>query len=334
MARSPRLVFLSSTKRPTWAPSGQRAPGSQVRERPDAAALADRAVVDHRVGPDHAVGSDRGRAAQHHVRLQPAAGLEPHAAVDIGRGRIHDAHAGQHVIAQDARAQGGLALGQLGQRVDALARLGRRLVDRDGAAPVGREQADHVGQVELALRVVRREPRQRRGQGIAPEAVEPDVELVQRELVLARVARLDDARHALAVAHDAAVGVRRRKPCADERATDAVAAGRDRAAHRLGLDQRRVAREDDDELRRRGHRREADAHRVARPVGRRLHDDADSRAAPPRSPRPSRAPPRRRRRRHRRRARPGQPRPASAARTARAGLSAEASASGCPARRP
>ena len=35
-------------------------------------------------------------------------------------------------VAQDPRAQGGLALGQLDQRVDALGRLGRRLVDRDG----------------------------------------------------------------------------------------------------------------------------------------------------------------------------------------------------------
>ena len=99
---------------------------------------------------------------------------------------------------QDALAQRGLALGQLGQRVDALGRLERRLVDRDGRAAVGRQQPDHVGQVELALRVLGRQPGQRGRESGVPEAVEPDVELVERELLGARVPRLDDAGDAVA----------------------------------------------------------------------------------------------------------------------------------------
>jgi hypothetical protein len=199
---------------------------------------------------------------------------QAHAAVHVGRGRVDDAHAGQHVVVEDAGAQRGLALGQLGQRVDALGRLRRRLVDRDGAVAIRSQQGDHVRQVQLALRVVRREPGQRCRQGVAPEAVQPDVELVQCELLGGGVARLHDAGDAIALPHDATVGVRRREPAADERAADAVSAGCDCAAHGLGVDQRRVPGEHHDLLHVCRHRLEPHHDGVAGAVGRRLHDDA------------------------------------------------------------
>ena len=211
------------------------------------------------------------------LRLDAATGLELDVAVDVGRGGIDDAHAGQHVRVQDASPQRRLSLCQLGQRVDALGGLRRRLVDRHGRCAVLCQQPDHVGQVELALGVLRGQARQRRGERLAPEAVEPDVELVQRQLLGRGVAGLDDARHVLAVAHDAAVGVRRRQPGTHERAAGVSRAGRDCALHRRGLDQRRVAGQHDHELARRRHRLHSHHHGVARSVGRRLHDDADVR---------------------------------------------------------
>ena len=147
-----------------------------------------------------------------------------------------------------ARADPRLALGQLDQRVDALAASrGAGSCDRDGSVCRRRRQdPDDVGQV--AARPGRCAASSRGSavaQRVGREAVDPDVDLVERELARRRVARLDDrARRACAAAHDAAVGV-----AASARRAVTSAAGRRRSAQASivrrtvsGSDQRRVAR--------------------------------------------------------------------------------------------
>ena len=101
-----------------------------------------------------------------HVRLDLDAGLDP------GRLRIDDRHAGEHVRLVDAVAQRGGGGGELDARVDPLGldRVGRD-VDRDGLA-VGDEEPDRVGEVELALRVVRLEPLERGPELLGAEDVD------------------------------------------------------------------------------------------------------------------------------------------------------------------
>ena len=99
--------------------------------------------------------------------------------------------------------------GELDARVDPLdlPRDGRS-VDCDGLA-VGDEQAERVGHVELALRVVRLEPVEQRPEPVGAKDVDAGVDLAERELLGRRVRRLDDAREpAFRIADDAAVRAR------------------------------------------------------------------------------------------------------------------------------
>ena len=69
--------------------------------------------------------------------------------------------------------------------------------------PIAAEHADHVGQVELALGVVRRQVPQRRAEQVPAEGVDARRDLVHGELVGAGVALLDDAqRPAVGAADD------------------------------------------------------------------------------------------------------------------------------------
>ena len=88
-------------------------------------------------------------------------GLELDAGLDPGRGRVDDRHAGQHVRLVHPVAQHGRRRGELGTRVDP-ERCDRIRADVGGcAASAGDDVLDRVGQVELALRVVRVEPGER-----------------------------------------------------------------------------------------------------------------------------------------------------------------------------
>ena len=101
------------------------------------------------------------------------------------------------------RAAGGR---QLDPRVDTLRLAGiRRDVDGN-TVPCVDEVAHGVGQVQLALRVARLQPVERRPQQIGPEDVDRRVHLADRELLGGRVDGLDDRLEvAVGVADDAAV---------------------------------------------------------------------------------------------------------------------------------
>ena len=118
--------------------------------------------------------------------------LDGHVRLDPGRGGIDDRHTVEHVPQVDPVAQDGGGLGELGPGVDAdLERLGGD-VNRDGLAG-GDEEPDRVGQVDLALSVLRLDAIERRPEGFPPEDVDRGVRLAQSELLRRRVPRLDDS---------------------------------------------------------------------------------------------------------------------------------------------
>ena len=204
--RLPIRAFFSSTNVPAFEPSSSTVPGPQVAERADERAGADLGVDRDDVRADLGAGGDLRRAAEHGERVHDGVRLELDGRLDPRRGGIDDPDAREHVRLVDAVAQGGGGRGELDARVDALG-LGRvgRLVHRDALAVLD-EVADRVGEVELALRVVRLEPLERRPEQLGAEDVDRGVHLADRELLGRRVDRLDDRAQApVAVADDAPV---------------------------------------------------------------------------------------------------------------------------------
>ena len=139
-------------------------------------------------------------------------GLELDAVVDPRGVRVDDRDAGEHVRVVDPVAQDGGDLGELDARVDSLRLDGiRREVHGDRLAVLD-EEADGVGDVELALRVVRLKSLERAPQLVRAEHVDAGVDLADFELVRRRVAGLDDAGEAaVVVADDSPVRARIRR---------------------------------------------------------------------------------------------------------------------------
>ena len=138
------------------------------------------------------------------------------------------------------------SIGELGPRVDTcLERLGGD-ADRDLVA-VSDEQADRVGQVELALGVVRLDPVERRPELLGSEHVDRGVRLPDLELRRGRVAGLDDPLEAsVAVAHEPAVVPGIVVLDAEHRCCGAGGEVRvEQLAQHLGGQQHGVAREDE-----------------------------------------------------------------------------------------
>ncbi len=197
--------------------------------------------MDHRVGLDHGVG------------------------VDPRARRVDDGDPGEHVRLVDPVAERGGRAGQLDSRVHALC-LHRivSLVHRDAVA-VFHEERDRVCQVELALRVVRRQPVEHRPQPICPEHVDRRVHLSHGALRLGRVAVLDDRRKSpVGASHDAAVllrvvGLERE----DRRSGASGAMCFDQLPENLGGEERRVAGEDEHVVRGAVECRARAAHRVS-----------------------------------------------------------------------
>ncbi len=165
-------------------------------------ALADDRVDELGVRTDDRTRADHGATLQDGSREQAYVRLELDPGVDVGRGRIHHRHTLAHPSQVDARAQLGLGRGELG----AVVHVHRRgvVLGGDGADVVARlaQHADHVGQVVLALGVLRAEPPQRRGEQAAPEAVDRGVDLRDLELLGAGVGPFHDVVHpVLVVAH-------------------------------------------------------------------------------------------------------------------------------------
>ena len=120
-------------------------------------------------------------------------------------------------------------------------------MDGDGLA-VGDEEAERVGEIELALRVLRLQSLEHGPQLRRREHVDRGVDLAQVELVRRRVGSFDDARQpSRSVAHEPAVRTRIRRLEGEHRRGGALAAMR---GHKLTQDvrreQRRVAREHED----------------------------------------------------------------------------------------
>ena len=112
-------------------------------------------------------------------------------------------------------------------------------------SPGGDENLDRVGQVELALHVLRLELLERRPERVAPEDVDRGVHLADRKLLGRRVGGFDDAHHGrLAVTDDAAVPARVGGLGAEQRRGGALPAvlGHE-LEQQLRREQRRVARE-------------------------------------------------------------------------------------------
>ena len=201
-------------------------------------------------------------------------GFDLDVGLDPGRRGIFDRHAGEHVSQVDAVAQDTSSIGKFGPRVDTgLERLGGD-ADRDLVA-VSDEQADRVGQVELALGVVRLDPVERRPELLGPEHVDRGVRLLELELRRGRVAGLDDPLEASgAVAHEPAVVPGIVVLDAEHRGCGAGGEVRvEQLAQHLGGQQHGVAGEDEDVLGTALERGASRPDRVARAARHLLHRD-------------------------------------------------------------
>ena len=110
-------------------------------------------------------------------------GLELDLRLDPGRRRIDERDAGEHVALVDAVADHVGGSGELDAGVHALglARVGRDV--RGHGLAVLDEEAHGVGEVELALCVLRLEPLERRPEEVGANDVDRGVHLVDLELL-------------------------------------------------------------------------------------------------------------------------------------------------------
>ena len=154
--------------------------------------MPDDGVHETGVGPNDGARPHRGRPLQHDAGEQLDLGAEGHGGVDVGAGRVDHADALPHPVAVDPGPQRLLGLGQLDLVVDphGLGHLGGLHGD-DLVAGLA-EDGDGVGQVVLALGVLRGQAAQRRRQQPPAEAVDRRVDLVDGPLLLGGVPVVDD----------------------------------------------------------------------------------------------------------------------------------------------
>ena len=209
---------------------------------------ADDAVGELRVRPEVGAVADDGLALQDRARVDRDVAPELDRDVDERLARIEHRHAVEQPVTVRAVAELALGERELPAVVDAL-RLARRGLHGADAVAHRRQTLDHVGEVELGLRVVGRQVAQRRSEQVAPEGVDAHVRFLDVELVGRRVALLDDAHHPpVAGADDPPVAGRVVEHAREQRRRVAVGdVGRHELVERLGREQRRVARHDDDD---------------------------------------------------------------------------------------
>ena len=249
----------------------------------DAGAGAHLAVLERGVGPDHGVLGDDRRAEQLHARQDRDVGVELDVGVDPGGAGVHHGDAVAHPPGHDAPVELLAHLGQLDAVVGALGL--HHVVDgerADGEAVLARD-LDGVGQVVLALGVVVGQPRQRADQELRVEGEDPRADLGDLALLRRGVLLLDDPLDVtLVVAEDPPVAERvGHDPAQDAHHLLGGPVVGHEPAQALALEQRGVARRDDD----RAARRTAGLHAPPAPPRR-------SRRAPPGPParRPAPAP--------------------------------------------
>ncbi len=204
----PSSEFFTSTNVPTFDFSASRASGRRYAYGPTLApgpisaptawlrstVAPARTTVSTSVtsGPHHRAAADHRAAAQLGVLVHHRVPVQGHRHVDPRRGRVEQAHPGAHPALVDPVPQQPAQRRQL-HPVVAAERLGvvgrqvhrHRLTGRD-------QQTEHVGQVLLALVVVRGELAQHLPQPHRVERVDARVDLTDRQLLRAGVALLDD----------------------------------------------------------------------------------------------------------------------------------------------
>ncbi len=186
--------------------------GAQPRIRADTAIAADarridmRVRLDARVRPDgdvaqHAIGADARAVVDPDGALENAADVDRHIAAafelaaDVDAMRIDDCRAGEHQRHRPAPLDDALERGELRAVVDAQHRhfVGHDV--RTDRHAVGDRHRHDIGQIELFLRVVRRQASEPPLQQHAGRRDESRVDLVDGALVRRRVALLDDRPH-------------------------------------------------------------------------------------------------------------------------------------------
>ena len=167
--------------------------------------LTDLDVLQGGVGADRGAGSNGGGPQQLRARQQGDVLLQGDVALDPGGGGIGDGDALQHPVLTDAPIHLGVHPRQLHAIVDALGLPGvLGLVGAHGMVmAVG--VLDHVGEIELALRVVGAQAGQAATQQVGVEDIDPRVDLGDEQFVGVGVLVLDDAQHLMVLAHHPAV---------------------------------------------------------------------------------------------------------------------------------
>jgi hypothetical protein len=201
----------------------------------------------HHVRADLGARLDHRGAAQDGEGMDRRVGLQLDVGIDPGRRRVDDGDARDHVLEVDPVAKGSRCGRKLGAGVHAsrLDRIGRDVSDH--ALTSADEVADDVGQVELALRVVRLETIEGRPELVGTEDVDGRVALPQLELFRRRVRGLDDGGDGpIGGTNDPSVGTgRRRLEREHGRGCGFSPMRPDQLLEQPGREQRRVAREDE-----------------------------------------------------------------------------------------
>ena len=235
---------------------------------------------------DRAAAADSRAPLDRRERLDRRVLSDAHVHVDRRRLRVDDVHARQHVRAVDRRLRQRARLCQRDAVVDTEHQ--RRVVEhmRGDRLSVAAQQVERLRQVQLALRVIGTQTRQRLAQRARLKRVDSGVDLADLQVRGARVAvalGLHDAQHrAGVVAHDASVAARVLDDARDHRRRRAAAlVRRDQALDRLGAEQRHVAAQHDDRPLAAARRDRVDVlHRrsygPARAVGHRLNRQFDA----------------------------------------------------------
>ncbi len=208
---------------------------------------ADRGVDGDHVRADAGPFADRRAAVQHRERADHGVGLDLDRRLDPRRRRVDDRDPREHVCFVDPVAECSGGRGELDARVHPF-RLGRIVgFECEDALAVVDEVPHGVGEVELALRVGRIEPVERRPERLSTEDVDRRVDFVEGELLRCRVRRLDDGPDAAVVtANDPSVAARI-VPAEGEHRGGRVAAavGLEERRESLRPKERRIAREDE-----------------------------------------------------------------------------------------
>jgi hypothetical protein len=156
--------------------------------------LADDGVDEHRVRTYLRARRDSRRTTNDGEGMDDRVRFEHGVGVDPGRLRVDDRHAGQHVRFVDPVSERSGCGSQLCSCVHTLG-LHRisSLVHRNTPS-VRDEERDRIRQIELTLRVVRREPIEHRPQPIRSEHVDGRVDLSYRALLRRGISMFDDRR--------------------------------------------------------------------------------------------------------------------------------------------